>query len=186
MPRFHFVSTPLPGLQCVERLLLEDHRGYLSRLFCAEEFSAAGFAMSVAQINHTLTRSPGTVRGLHFQLPPFAEMKLVTCIRGRVFDVAVDLRAGSPSFLRWHGEILSPDNRRALAIPQGFAHGFQALELDCELLYLHSAPYSSDAERALNPCDPRLAIHWPLPTVNLSERDRKHAMLTEEFKGIVL
>jgi dTDP-4-dehydrorhamnose 3,5-epimerase len=186
MPRFHFVSTPLPGLQCVERLLLEDHRGYLSRLFCAEEFSAAGFAMSVAQINHTLTRSTGTVRGLHFQLSPFAEKKLVSCIRGRVFDVAVDLRAGSPTFLHWHGEILSSENRCALAIPEGFAHGFQALELDCELLYLHSAPYSPDTEQALNPCDPRLAINWPLPIVNLSERDRKHAMLTEEFKGIVL
>ena len=186
MSRFHFISTPLPGLQCVERLRLEDHRGFLSRLFCAEEFSAAGFAMSVAQINQTLTRCEGAVRGMHYQLPPFAEMKLVTCTRGRVFDVAVDLRDGSPTFLRWHGEILSPDNRRALAIPQGFAHGFQALDADCELLYLHSAPYRPEAERALNACDPRLGIDWPLPVADMSERDRGHAMLTEEFTGIVL
>lgn len=186
MPRFRFISTPLLDLQCAERLSLEDHRGFLSRLFCAEEFSAAGFAMSVAQINQTLTRCEGAVRGMHYQLPPFAEMKLVTCIRGRVFDVAVDLRAGSPTFLHWHGEILSPDNRRALAIPQGFAHGFQALELDCELLYLHSAPYSPDAERALNACDPRLRIGWPLPMSDMSERDRGHAMLTEDFTGIAL
>lgn len=186
MSRFHFVSTPLPGLQCVERLRLEDHRGFLSRLFCADEFSGAGFSMSVAQINQTLTRCAGAVRGMHYQLPPFAEMKLVSCIRGRVFDVAVDLRAGSPTFLRWHGEILSPDNRRALAIPQGFAHGFQALDADCELLYLHSAPYRPETERALNACDPLLGIDWPLPIADMSERDRGHAMLTEEFTGIVL
>jgi dTDP-4-dehydrorhamnose 3,5-epimerase len=185
MSRLRFISTPLPGLQRVERFRLEDHRGCLSRLFCAEEFAAAGFAMSVAQINHTLTQREGTVRGMHYQLPPFTEMKLVACIRGRVFDVAVDLRADSPTFLRWHGEILSPDNRRALAIPQGFAHGFQALDADCELLYLHSAPYRPEAERALNACDPRLGIDWPMPIADMSERDRGHAMLTNEFTGIV-
>lgn len=184
MPRFSFVSTPLPGLQCVERLRLEDRRGFLSRIFCADEFSAAGFAMSVAQINHTLTQREGTVRGMHYQLPPFSEMKLVSCISGRVFDVAVDLRHDSPTFLRWHGEILSPDNRRALAIPEGFAHGFQTLDANCELLYLHSAPYRPEAERALNVCDPRLGIDWPLPIADMSERDGGHAMLNEEFIGI--
>jgi len=185
MPRFSFVSTPLPGLQCVERLRLEDHRGFLSRIFCADEFSASGFAMSVAQINHTLTQHEGTVRGMHYQLPPFSEMKLVSCIRGRVFDVAVDLRADSPTFLRWHGEVLSPDNRRALAIPEGFAHGFQTLDADCELLYLHSVPYLPEVERALNACDPRLGIDWPLPITDMSERDQGHTMLTEDFPGIV-
>ena len=186
MSRFRFVSTPLSGLQCVERLPLEDHRGFLSRLFCADEFSAAGLAMSVAQINQTLTRCEGAVRGMHYQLPPFAEIKLVTCIRGRVFDVAVDLRAGSPTFLCWHGEILSPDNRLALAIPQGFAHGFQALDADSELLYLHSAPYCPEVERALNAIDPVLGINWPLPISDISERDRGHAMLTKEFTGVIL
>lgn len=186
MSRFNFISTPLPGLQCVENLRLEDHRGYLSRLFCADEFSAAGAAISVAQINQTLTRCKGAVRGMHYQLPPFAETKLVICIRGRVFDVAVDLRARSPTFLCWHGEILSSDNRRALAIPQGFAHGFQTLDADCELLYLHSAPYRPEMERALNACDPRLGITWPLPIADMSERDRGHAVLTEEFAGIVI
>lgn len=186
MARFCFNTTPLAGLQSVERLRLEDHRGFLARLFCAEEFAAAGFAMSVAQINQTLTRQTGAVRGMHYQLLPFAEMKLVTCIRGRVFDVAVDLRAGSPTFLQWHGEILSPDNRHALAIPQGFAHGFQALDSDCELLYLHSAPYRPDAERALNALDARLGIEWPLPISDMSDRDRGHAVLSEFFTGIEL
>ncbi len=185
MSRFRFLDTPLTGLRCVDRLALEDHRGFLSRLFCAEEFAAAGFALSVEQINHTLTRCRGAVRGMHYQLPPFAEMKLVTCVRGEVFDVAVDLRAASPSFLRWHGEVLSPDNRRALAIPQGFAHGFQALSEDCELLYLHSAPYRPEAEQALNACDPLLGIEWPLPITEMSERDRGHTMLTTSFCGVV-
>jgi len=186
MPRFEFIPTPIVGLQCVERIFLEDHRGFLSRLYCAKEFAAAGFAMSVAQINQTLTRRKGAVRGMHYQASPFAEMKLVTCIRGCVFDVAVDLRTGSPTFLKWHGEILSPDNRRALAIPQGFAHGLQALEADCELLYLHSAPYRPEAERALNAGDPLLGIDWPLPITEISARDRSHEMLSQTFAGINL
>jgi dTDP-4-dehydrorhamnose 3,5-epimerase len=186
MSRFRFFDTPLAGLRCVDRLRLEDHRGFLSRLFCADEFAAAGFSLSVAQINHTLTRSAGAIRGMHYQLPPFAEMKLVTCVRGRVFDVAVDLRAGSPTFLQWHGEILSPENGRALAIPQGFAHGFQALDDDSELVYLHSAPYCQEAERAVNALDVRLGVDWPLPVAELSERDRCHAMLSENFTGITL
>jgi dTDP-4-dehydrorhamnose 3,5-epimerase len=186
MSRFRFIPTFLPGLQCVERVRLEDHRGFLSRLFCAEEFAAAGFALSVAQINHTLTCRTGTVRGMHYQLPPLSEMKLVTCVRGQVFDVAVDLRAGSPTFLKWHGEILSSENCRALAIPKGFAHGFQALDKDCELVYLHSAPYWPEAEAALNACDPSLAIDWPLPIAEISDRDRSYAMLSINFKGVVL
>jgi len=184
MSRFRFIPTPLPGLQCVERLLVEDQRGFLSRLFCSDEFSAAGIEMAVSQINQTLTRREGAVRGMHYQVPPAAEAKLVTCIRGSVFDVAVDLRVGSPTFLRWHGELLSGGNRRALAIPQGFAHGFQALEADCELLYLHSAPYRPEAERALNASDPRLGIDWPLPISERSDRDGRHEMLTDDFKGI--
>lgn len=186
MSRFRFNSTPLPGLQCVERHCIEDHRGFLSRLYCADEFAAAGCVLSIAQINQTLTRRSGAVRGMHYQLPPFAELKLVTCIRGSVFDVAIDVRAGSPTFLCWHGEVLSPENGRALIIPQGFAHGFQALDADCELLYLHSAPHRPEAERALNACDPRLSLDWPLPITEMSDKDRGHAMLNQDFTGIVL
>ena len=186
MTRFCFIPTPLAGLISVERLNLEDHRGFLSKLFCAEDFSAAGFGMSIAQINQTLTKRVGTVRGMHYQLPPFAEMKLVTCIRGRIFDVAIDLRANSPTFMRWHGEILSSDNRCALAIPPGFAHGFQTLESNCELLYIHSAPYRPGEERAINAIDPRLSINWPMPISEMSDRDRKHAFLTKDFTGVVV
>jgi dTDP-4-dehydrorhamnose 3,5-epimerase len=184
--RFEFRRTSLPGLLVVERQQHQDSRGFLSRLYCAEEFAAAGAARSIVQINQTLTRRQGTVRGLHFQHPPHAEMKLVSCLRGEVFDVAVDLRRGSPTFLHWHGERLSPENRRSLLIPEGFAHGMQALADDTELIYLHSAPYHGPAEGALHPLDPRLAVAWPAAVTDLSDRDRSHPMLTPAFAGIEL
>ena len=168
----------------IERQRLADHRGYFSRLFCAEELSAVGFALPIAQINQTLTRQRGAVRGLHFQHPPHAEDKLVSCLRGEIFDVAVDLRRGSETFLRWHAEILSADNFKSLMIPQGFAHGFQTLTDDCELLYLHSRPHATGAEAALNALDPALDIRWPLAFTEISERDTQHPHITHEFTGI--
>jgi dTDP-4-dehydrorhamnose 3,5-epimerase len=174
----------LQGLTVVERQAFADHRGFLSRVFCAEEFAEIGFTLPIAQINHTLTRQSGALRGLHFQHPPHAEDKFVSCLRGQVLDVAVDLRAGSATFLKWHGEILSEGNRRSLLIPQGFAHGFQTLTEDCELLYLHSRAYAQGAEGGLNAADPALAIAWPLPITDISDRDRNHPLLTPEFTGI--
>jgi dTDP-4-dehydrorhamnose 3,5-epimerase len=126
----------------------------------------------------------GTVRGMHFQHPPYAEMKLVSCLRGEVFDVAVDLRKDSPTFLQWHGEILSEVNQRTFCMPEGFAHGFQTLTEDCELIYFHSATYAPEAEAGLNALDPRLAIAWPMPVVDRSVRDQQHAMLTSDFSGL--
>jgi len=184
MSRFTFTHTALAGLVVAQRRLLTDKRGFFSRFFCAEEFATVGFTLPVAQINHTLTRQCGAVRGLHFQHPPHAEDKLVSCLRGEIFDVAVDLRRGSPTFLRWHAEILSAGNYRSLLIPQGFAHGFQALSDDCELIYLHSRPYTAGSEGALNTRDPALAIDWPLPFTDISERDSRHRHLTEDFTGI--
>lgn len=184
MSRFQRITTPIEGVFVVERQRIGDSRGFLSRLFCAEELAEAGFTRPVAQINHTLTETAGTLRGLHFQHPPAAEDKLVSCIRGAVFDVAVDLRAGSPTFLHWHGVELSADNNRALMIPQGCAHGFQALEDGCELLYLHSRPYVPSAEAGLNPCDQRLAIDWPLPITSLSPRDEGHPLIDDNFTGV--
>jgi dTDP-4-dehydrorhamnose 3,5-epimerase len=165
--RLSITDLPLAGLKRVERQRLGDARGFLARIFCADELRAAGWTGPVAQINHTCTARRGTVRGMHFQHPPHAEIKLVSCIRGEVFDVAVDIRAGSKTFLRWHGEHLSADNGRALLIPQGFAHGFQALSDDAELIYCHSAPYNAAAEGGLHPQDPRLAIDWSLPVAEL-------------------
>lgn len=184
MSKFTFIPTPLDGLVLVERQRLQDQRGYFSRLFCADELAEVGFRLPIAQINQTLTRQRAAVRGLHFQHPPHSEDKFVSCIRGEIFDVAVDLRRGSATFLRWHGAVLSAGNARSLLIPQGYAHGFQALSNDCELLYLHSRPYAAAAERGLNARDPALAIEWPLVFSDISERDANHPLLTRGFIGI--
>jgi dTDP-4-dehydrorhamnose 3,5-epimerase len=184
MSRFQLVETPIAGLRMVERGRLSDQRGFLSRLFCSEELAQAGWSKPIAQINQTLTHRPGAVRGLHFQFPPHAEMKLVSCIRGEVWDVAVDLRRGSPTFLQWFGAQLSADNGRALLIPEGFAHGFQALAPDCELIYFHSCAYHANSEGGIHPEDPCVAIRWPRAIAEMSERDQAHPMLSSTFPGI--
>ena len=186
MARFEIHATALEGLQRVQRQQWGDARGFLSRLFCADELAAAGWRRPVAQINHTHTAERGTVRGLHYQRPPQAEMKLVSCLAGEVWDVAVDLRAGSPTFLHWHAERLSAQNGCGLLIPEGFAHGFQALSDDVAMLYLHSAVYAPEAEAGLQVLDPQLAIAWPLPVRGLSPRDAAHPLLTDAFQGVVL
>lgn len=184
MSRFEAVDTPLTGLKQIRRQRLGDARGFLSRLFCADELAAAGWRWPIAQINHTFTARAGTVRGLHFQSPPHAEAKLVSCLRGEIWDVAVDLRAGSPTFLCWHAERLGADNRLAFLIAPGFAHGFQALSDDVELLYCHSSAYAPQSEGGLHPLDERLGIAWPKPITELSARDAGHARLTDTFTGI--
>jgi len=184
MPRFTTDPTPLAGLSLIQRHPIGDERGYLERLFCTQDLQAIIGQRSILQINHTLTAKAGTVRGLHYQHPPHAEMKLVSCLRGEVFDVAVDLRQDSPTFLHWHAEHLSADNHRTLAIPEGFAHGFQTLTTDCELLYLHTAAYQPDAEDGINALDSKLAIRWPLPISDRSARDQAHAPITVAFTGL--
>lgn len=184
MSRFTTTALPLDGLKLVARQRVGDQRGFLSRLFCAEELAAAGWLTPIAQINHSYTASRGTVRGMHFQRPPHAEMKLVSCIRGEVWDVVIDVRAGSKSFLYWHAERLSADNGRALLIPEGFAHGFQAMTDDVELLYCHSAAYAASAEVGLNPNDAMLKIKWPLEISEQSARDSGHPLLNALFKGV--
>lgn len=186
MKRFAVMDLPLIGLKLVERQRFEDNRGSLSRLFCAEALAVAGWCKPIAQLNHTFTAQRGTVRGMHYQHPPYAEMKLVSCIRGEIWDVAVDLRAGSPTFLHWHAEILSAENNRALLLPEGFAHGFQTLTDDAVLIYCHSLAYCPEAEGALHVQDPSLAIKWPLPIVGLSTRDCIHRPIDAQFEGIRL
>lgn len=186
MSRFTVTDRPLSGLKLIERECLADSRGFLSRLFCAEELATAGWHKPIAQINHTYTAKCGTLRGMHYQYPPKAEMKLVTCIQGEVWDVAVDLRAGSPTFLHWHGEVLSAENRRSLLIPERFAHGFQSLSDDVQLIYCHTTTYSSEAEAALNALDPRLAINWQLTISDISSRDLTHPYLSDDYEGLNL
>jgi dTDP-4-dehydrorhamnose 3,5-epimerase len=186
MSCFSILDTPLTGLKVVIRQQKIDGRGYLSRLFCAEELSDLGWHNPIAQINQTYTSKRGTVRGMHFQCQPYSEMKLVTCLRGSIWDVAVDLRNKSPTFMHWYAEELSEKNQRALLIPEGFAHGFQTLSDDCELIYLHSRAYTPCAEMGLNAKDPMLSIAWPLAITELSIRDDTHTMLDQKFQGITL
>lgn len=186
MSRLSITELPLPGLRRVQRQRLVDARGYLARLFCAADLAGAGWLLPVAQVNHSHTARRGAVRGLHYQMPPHAEMKLVSCIRGRIFDVAVDLRSGSPTFARWHGEVLDAEVGGAMLLPEGFAHGFQALTDDVELVYCHTQAYNSAAEGGFNPLDKWLGITWPLPITETSDRDRTLPRLGSDFKGLVL
>jgi dTDP-4-dehydrorhamnose 3,5-epimerase len=184
--RFRLHSTKIDKLSVIERLPVIDARGSFLRIYCREAMREMGVGRPLSQINLSLTREQGSVRGLHFQYPPHAECKIVSCMRGSLYDVAVDLRRGSPTFLHWHAEILSAENYRALLIPEGFAHGFQTLEDDCEVLYLATESYHPAHESALNALDPRLAIPWPLPIARLSERDAGHPLITDAFAGIEL
>lgn len=176
--------TAIAGAVVIESEPVQDHRGAFARLFCKRELEAVLGRREVVQINHSLTRAVGAVRGMHFQREPHAEMKIVRCLRGGVFDVAVDLRRNSSTFLRWVSCELTPANRRALVVPEGCAHGFQVLQADSELLYLHTEYYTREAEGGVRFDDPRVAVAWPLPPTDLSDRDRSHPLLTQDFSGI--
>ncbi|MDQ2854165.1 MAG: dTDP-4-dehydrorhamnose 3,5-epimerase family protein [Chloroflexota bacterium] len=184
--RFDIGETTIPGVYVLERMLRADERGWLERMYSTEDLSGVLGTRRIVQVNRTFTRLKGSVRGLHYQVQPSAEAKIVSCLRGAAFDVAVDLRRDSATFLTWHAETLTADNHRSLFIPEGFAHGFQALADDCELLYFHSAAFDPAAERGLHPHDPRLAIAWPLPVEHLSERDASHSLLAPDFDGMVI
>jgi len=177
-------QTALPGVAVVETTPYTDERGAFACLYDGRELASVIGARRIVQINHSRTAAVGAVRGMHFQYPPHAEMKLVRCLRGRVWDVAVDLRAGSPSFLRWHAEELAPDNARMMVVPEGCAHGFQVLEPDSELLYLHTARHVPAAEGGVSCDDRRLGIRWPLPVAGLSRRDRGFPPIALNFSGI--
>ncbi len=184
--RFDVSEAGLPGVYVLQRKPHADERGWFERMYCTEDLAEVLGSRSVVQVNRSFTRTKATVRGLHYQVPPSAEAKVVSCLRGAIFDVAVDVRRGSPTFLHWHAELLSAENRRSLFVPEGFAHGFQAVEQDCEVLYFATAAYDPTAERGLHPLDPRVAIAWPLAIDQLSERDASHAALAPEFDGIVV
>lgn len=186
MSELSLQALPLAGLFSLQHKVHEDERGRFARLFCQGSLAAFGQPLQIRQINHSRTAQRGSVRGLHFQYPPHAETKLITCLRGAVWDVAVDLRRGSATFLHWHAERLDAGDGRSLLLPPGFAHGFQALSDDAELLYLHSADYSPEHEGGLSPADERLAIAWQLPVSNLSARDAAHPPLATDFQGVEL
>jgi dTDP-4-dehydrorhamnose 3,5-epimerase len=176
--RFTIRETPLAGLVTITRHPLRDERGEFERLFCERDLAEVlPSGQRIVQVNRSRTTTAGLVRGLHYQRPPHAEFKIVTCLRGAAFDVAVDVRPGSPTRHRWQGLVLAAEEHTAVMIPEGFAHGFQALTPDCELLYFHTAAWVADAEAGLHPLDPALGIRWPLPVAGLSARDQDHPFL---------
>lgn len=180
----NIIPTPISGLMVTESTPHTDERGAFARLYCEKELSELIGARRIVQINHSRTVTVGAVRGMHFQHPPHAETKLVRCLKGRVWDVAVDLRKHSPTFLHWHAEELTPINARMMVIPEGFAHGFQVIEPESELLYLHTAFYKPESEGGLHYEDPALGIQWPLNVMELSERDSKHPFIEFNFQGL--
>ena len=182
----NLVETNILGVNIIENTVFQDNRGAFSRLYCAGELKEVVGSRSIVQINHSMTHSVGAVRGLHYQNSSHAEMKIVRCLKGRVLDVVVDLRQGSVTFLKWTSIELTPENHLAFVIPEGCAHGFQVLEKDSELLYLHSEFYSQDDEGGVRYDEPKININWPLAPIDLSARDLSHPYLTNDFKGVIL
>lgn len=180
------MTKPLDGLLELQGDAFDDERGSFKRLFCNADFSAVRPNLHFCQINLSNTSRSGAVRGMHFQKPPSAEAKLIRCLKGRAFDVAVDIRSGSPTFLHWHAVELSPGANNSVFIPEGFAHGFQTLEDDTELLYFHTAPWRKQDEGTLRFNDPRLGIQWPLPAAAVSDKDRNCALIDADFMGLRL
>lgn len=180
----NIVSTAIHGLQVIKTVRHIDNRGSFGRLYCEHELGAILGSRRIVQINHSCTATIGAIRGMHFQHPPHAEMKLVRCLKGRVLDVVVDLRANSATFLNWHAEELTPENALMVVIPEGCAHGFQVIEPGSELLYLHTAFYSPDAEGGIRHDDPRVGIAWPLRVTDISPRDAAHPLIGSDFPGI--
>lgn len=181
-----FSKTKLNGLFVIKLEPFQDERGKFFRVFCENELTDIGHNKRIVQINQSLTKKKGAIRGMHFQYPPKAEIKIVRCLKGSVFDVAIDLRRTSPTFLKWHSEILSEENMIILYIPEGFAHGFQTLENDSELLYLHTEIYSPNHEGGINYNDPKINIKWPLEITDISEQDKSFKLIGENFQGIIL
>ena len=164
-------ETELAGVFLIDLAPIEDERGYFARSFCVNELSKAGLVSKFVQGNTSLSHSKGTMRGLHYQLPPHSETKLVRCIKGAIFDVVLDLRENSPTYMRSHGFTLTQNNHTQLYVPEGFAHGFLTLQDDSVATYLVSAFYTPDCERGLRWDDPALTLDWPTPVVSLSDKD---------------
>ena len=178
-----FIPTILNGSFTIQLDPINDERGWFARYFCKKEFSTIGHNKEWVQMNHSFSLKKGTLRGMHFQKPPYSEIKLVRCIQGSVFDVIIDLRKDSPTFLKWFGAELSAENKLMMYIPEGFAHGFQTLEDNSGLLYMHTAYYSPEAEDGLRYNDPQVNISWPLEISEISMRDNSHDLL-EKFNGL--
>ncbi|WDP88649.1 MAG: dTDP-4-dehydrorhamnose 3,5-epimerase [Desulfobacter sp.] len=181
-----FIDTPLQGAVIIEPEPFKDSRGFFSRVYCQAELEKRHLFGNIVQINHSKTTEKGSVRGLHFQKPPASEIKLVKCIQGAVFDVIVDIRKNSITFLNWFGTTLTKENMKMLYIPKGFAHGFQTLKPDTELIYLHTEFYTPGLEGGLHFKDPALSIEWPLTINSVSKRDQSFEFINDTYIGLSL
>lgn len=181
-----FTETPLKGAYTIELKPFIDERGLFARTFCKNEFSFIGHKKEFVQFNHSITRRSGSIRGMHYQLPPDTEVKLIRCVKGAVYDVIIDLRSDSPTFLKYFALELTDENMLSLYIPAGFAHGFQTLQENTHLIYHHTEFYTPGSEGAIRYNDSSINISWPLPVSIISEKDKNHPLLNSSFKGIKL
>jgi dTDP-4-dehydrorhamnose 3,5-epimerase len=179
-----FTETELHGVYTIEPEIFQDQRGEFFRIYDREGFLKIGFNGEFVQVNRSINKTKATLRGMHYQQKPYDEVKLIQCTRGKIFDVIVDLRKDSATFLKWISLELSEENKLMVFIPGGFAHGFQTLEDDSQLLYFHSTPYSPGHEGAIHYKDEKVGIRWRLPVSVISEKDNNHPVLDSNFKGI--
>jgi len=179
-------QTPLQNAFVIEPEPFTDDRGLFARVFCKQELQSILHGKNIVQVNHSMTRQKGAIRGMHFQRPPMAEIKMVKCLSGSVFDVMIDLRSDSSTFLNWYGEKLSAENMKMMYIPEGFAHGFQTLEENSELLYLHTEFYGPEHEGGVRYNDPLINISWPLEVTDISKKDKNYSLLSKDFEGLLL
>ena len=183
--KFKSIDTFIDDLFLIETdNIINDSRGMFARLFCLNELNEIIGKRVIKQINISKTLERGSIRGMHFQKPPMSEMKLVRCLKGEVWDVAIDLRVQSKTYLKYYATKLSEENMRMLVIPEGFAHGFQTLKDNTELLYLHTEIYSPELESGIRFDDPAVEIDWPMSPTNLSKRDINHVLIDKNFEGI--
>lgn len=179
-------DTQINGIKIITPEPLKDERGFFNRVFCQKELSVIRNDIVIAQINHSSTKQKGAIRGMHFQYPPNAEMKIAKCIRGSLFYVVIDVRKNSLTFLKWHGELLSSDNMKEIVVPEGCAVGSQMMEDNSEIIYLSTAFYCKESEGLIRYDDPKINIKWPLEITLVSEKDKSSKYLSDEFKGVVL
>lgn len=179
-----FIQADIKGIYIIQLKKLEDERGLFARTYCKKEFKQIGFDKEFVQFNHSFNKHKGTIRGMHFQNAPYAETKLIRCIQGAVYDVAIDLRKGSSTFLQYFEIELTAENMMSILIPEGFAHGFQTLEDNSALIYHHTQYYTQEAGAGFRFNDPALNINWKLPPVKVSEKDKSYKLIDNNFKGL--
>lgn len=184
MNKFNIIEEPMNDLKLLKTIPMIDERGYFERMLCTDEFKEIGLTKPIVNINHSLTKEKGTIRGMHYQCKPKTETKIIKCIKGSILDVVIDIRENSPTFLHNYTIELNHSNDLMLYIPEGFAHGFQSLEDNTEIIYFVTNSYSQELESGLNPFDNKLSIKWPLECSFISNKDKLSPFIDNNFSGI--